>query len=148
MRIVNAVVWFMFAVVGACADDQATSVGTSSLSESSPSDSESATVCPHICQGDLFCRLQNGSCTGTCNACLCARAGGTIDATCAPGADATSEDPASEAVPPPAEEDVGTVCPNICQEGLSCRLPDGTCRPTCNSCLCARAGGTIDRGCT
>ncbi len=45
-------------------------------------------------------------------------------------------------------ESQAIICPNICgQLGTPCELPDGRCTEVCNSCLCARNGGTVVTSC-
>jgi hypothetical protein len=146
MRIMYAVVSVLLVAVGACADDSSTS-GTVSSAVVSSAQPEAALVCPHICTGDVFCRLPDGTCSGACNACLCAKAGGTVDHTCGLSPGATAESDALAETTKGGDLDAGAVCPDLCQAGQICRLPDGRCSLTCNSCFCAQAGGTIDPKC-
>jgi hypothetical protein len=47
----------------------------------------------------------------------------------------------------PSSGDPNQICPDICMPGLLCELPDGSCTEACNSCLCAREGGTVVEAC-
>jgi hypothetical protein len=47
----------------------------------------------------------------------------------------------------PGPDDPSKICPDICGEGTSCRLPDGSCMEVCNPCYCTREGGTVVEAC-